>query len=170
MSQTVEPQLIAFLDVVTLEDKATLRGGTLITDLDTKPYEFRCTGPVQPSSLQRILYGATLDDYVYVDLLGGPLLRAAKEKPMLVMVQNELLLRVRPTVGYPVVLLERIKKATASSRNGGLLVRVHPSFSDELDAVHATLDPLLEKRDLLEPFERLRVALEEAHRRGIGKK
>lgn len=170
MSQPSEPQLLAFLDVVTVGDKTTVRGGALITDHDTKPYEFRCTGPVKPTPLQRILYGATLDDYIHVDLLGGPLLKAAKEKPALVLVQNELLLRVRPTVAYPIVLLKKGARASGANGNGALSLHVHPDFQDELVAAQAFLEPVMKDRDLLEPFERLRVALEEAHRQGIGDK
>jgi hypothetical protein len=166
MSETPDPDLLAFLDVIQIDDKESIRGGVLVTDQETKPYEFRCTGSVKPTSLQRILYGNTLQSYVSVDLIGRPLLKAAREKPVLVLVVKELLLQIRPTVAYPIILLQQSKKRT--SGNNGVLMRVHPNYSSELKTAHAILDPLIEKRDLLEPFNRLKVAVEEAHRQGIG--
>ena len=169
MPQPEQTQLLAFLDVVLVEDNVAIRGGTLITDMQTKPYEFRCTGPVRPTNLQRILYGATLDDYVYVDLIGIPLLKAAKEKPALVLIQNELLLRVRPTVAYPMVLLDAPSQTRTTGKQQ-ISMRVHPDFKNELPAVQTLLGPLMDQRDLMEPFGRLRIALEEAHRQGIAEK
>ena len=34
---------LVFLDVALFEDGAAIRGGVLVTDIETKPYEFRCT-------------------------------------------------------------------------------------------------------------------------------
>jgi hypothetical protein len=166
MSETPELDLLAFLDVMQMDNKESIRGGVLVTDQETKPYEFRCTGSVKPTNLQRILYGNTLQSYVFVDLIGRPLLRAAREKPILVLVTKEVLLQVRPTVAYPIVLLQPSKGKARSS--GGVSLHVHPDFSDELETAQAILNPLIAKRDLLEPFDRLRVAVEEAHREGIG--
>jgi hypothetical protein len=171
MSQTPDSQLLAFLDVIKVGDQnPAVRGGTLITDSETKPYEFRCTGPVRPTELQRILYGATLNDYIFVDLLGAPLLRAAKEKPVLVLVRNEILLQVRPTVAYPVVMVRGSNQGNAKADKSLISMRTHPDFADEIKAARAVLDPIREKRDILEPFDRLRTALKEAHRQGIAEK
>jgi hypothetical protein len=171
MSQVSEPQLLAFLDVIKMGDKSSsVRGGALITDNETKPYEFRCTGPVRPTELQRILYGATLNEYIFVDLLGAPLLRAAKEKPVLVIVRNEILLRVRPTVEYPVVVLKKSEHTGTSSGYGGVSMRTHPDFPGEVEAAQAILNPLIGQRDIFEPFDRLHMALQEAHRQGIADK
>lgn len=47
---------LMFLDVALFEDGAAIRGGVLVTDLDTKPYEFRCTSPVRPTHLQSFIW------------------------------------------------------------------------------------------------------------------
>lgn len=168
MSETEELQLLAFLDVIKIGNRPAVRGGVLVTDLETKPYEFRCTGPVMPTKLQHILYGDTLNSYIFVDLIGRPLLKAANEKPVLVLVQQEILLQVRPTVAYPIVLLQKTQSRPVE--NSKISMRVHSDFSDELDTAHALLDSLIEKRDFFEPFQRLQTALEEAHSQGIGNK
>jgi len=50
---------LAFVNISIYED-GSVRGGVLVTDLETRPYEFRVTSPVKPTSIQRILYGKTI--------------------------------------------------------------------------------------------------------------
>jgi hypothetical protein len=165
---------LVFLDAAMFEDGAAIRGGVLITDIETKPYEFRCTSPVRPTSIQRMLYGNTLEEYIYVELIGVPLIKAAKEKPSLVLVQTPLLLRIRPSLSCPVVLVRHNpQQATISSGTGEgelkpIAISAHREFPAEASAAQAMLTPLLQERDLLEPFERLRVALAESHKQHIG--
>jgi hypothetical protein len=165
---------LVFLDTALFEDGAAIRGGALITDIETKPYEFRCTSPVRPTSIQRMLYGDTLEEYVYVELIGVPLIKAAKEKPGLILVRNPLLLRIRPFLSYPVVLIRRDSKSatttggTAENEPKPVIVSPHREFPTEASAAQAMLAPLMQKRDPLEPFERLQVALAESHKQRIG--
>lgn len=165
---------LVFLDTALFEDGAAIRGGVLITDIETKPYEFRCTSPVRPTSIQRMLYGDTLQEYVYVELIGVPLVKAAKEKPSLVLVRNPILLRVRPSLPCPVVLIRRDPKAASVASGTGegdlkpVAISAHREFPTEASAAQAMLAPLMQKRDLLEPFERVQVALAESHKQRIG--
>ena len=161
---------LLFLDTAFFEDGAIIRGGTLITDIETRPYEFRCTGPVKPTSLQRMLYGDTLEEYIQVELIGVPLITLTKEKPNLVLLRNVGLLRVRPRIPYPAVLIQRDSKLTANASAEVRLVTIvsHREFAQEAAMAQERLAPLMQRRDLLEPFERLQVALAEAHRRHIG--
>jgi len=50
---------LAFLSLVELE-KDVFRGGVLVTDAQGKPIEFRCTSAIQPTAVQKTLYGGTL--------------------------------------------------------------------------------------------------------------
>ena len=165
---------LVFLDTALFEDGAAVRGGALITDIETKPYEFRCTSPVRPTSIQRMLYGDTLEEYVNVELIGVPLIKAAKEKPSLILVRNPMLLRIRSLLPYPVILVRREFKPTTSASATGesdiktTIVSSHREYPSETSAAQAMLAPLMQKRDLLEPFERLQVALAESHKQRIG--
>src|SRR5262245_33024282 len=62
---------LGFLAV--LQDAAGFIGGYLITNAWGRPLEFRLTTPVQPNRVQQILYGATLNDYLFADLIGKTL-------------------------------------------------------------------------------------------------
>jgi len=172
---TDHPDLrLAFLDTALLENGAAVRGGVLITDIETRPYEFRCTSPVSPTPLQRVLYGDTLEEYTHVELIGLPLIKAADEKPSLVLVQNALLLRMRPFLSLPVVLVRRDQKSVIGTAGSDandmkpITISSHREFPAEAASAQATLRPLMQRRDLLEPFERLHIALAEAHKQQIG--
>ena len=67
MAETQEIRL-AFIDVTVFSD-GSIRGGILTTDIETKPYEFRITSPIKPTQIQQILYGSSLKDHVYGELL-----------------------------------------------------------------------------------------------------
>lgn len=148
-----------FLDIGLFENGAAIRGGALITDVQTKPYEFRCTSPVRPTSLQQVLYGRTLQEYVYIELIGVPLIRATKEKITLILVRNPLLLRIRPFVSYPVVLIQRDPKSTISANEVGIndlkpvVLSSHHDYAAEAHAAKAQLASLTQRQDLFEPFE-----------------
>lgn len=113
---------IAFLDVASFSDGKILRGGVLVCDLDTEPLEFRCTTPVRPTQLQKILWGARLSEHIAANLLGAPLLRALEQEFSLVLVRDAdfLELRERGGVSVPVVRLTKHGEIDfdTDSRNG----------------------------------------------------
>jgi len=159
---------LMFLTVKYFEQGQAIRGGSLVTDDKTRPIEFRCTSPIRPNEYQRVLYGKTLDSYVFVDLIGTPLVTATKESIDLALVEDERFLEIRPNVKVPVVLLALSgQDGTAPS----VTLRTHPRFETEEAAVRSQLIPLFnEQRDLLEPFERVRLALDQAHAQKVGDK
>jgi len=163
---------LLFLDTALFDDGATIRGGALITDIETRPYEFRVTGPVKPTQIQRVLYGDTLEEYIHVELIGVPLIKATKERPGLVLLRSSGLLRIRPYVECPVVLVRSDSKLTDDPGKPGevrpVTISSHREFPAEASAAQSMLAPLMRQRDLLEPFERLFVALTEAHKQHIG--
>lgn len=167
MSQDSQEQRLFFIDTELFDNGLAIRGGVIITDGETKPYEFRCTSPIRPTSLQRVLYGDTLDEHIYVELIGVPLLKAAKEKASLVIVRKPIFLIIRPQVSVPVVLVRDRDVESKGGLKRAELVS-HSEFPTEAASAQAMLAKLMGKRDLFEPFERLRVALTEAHKQHIG--
>jgi len=139
----------------------------LTTDIETRPFEFRVTSPIKPTRVQQILYGASLKNYVYGELICAPLVKATKEKISIVLIKDDYLIAMRPLVPTPVILIrptgpqisDGIKPMTFSS---------HRNFQNELTFAQTILTPIMQKHDLLEPFERLNLALQEVHRMGIG--
>jgi hypothetical protein len=165
MADTQEIRL-AFIEVAIFSD-GSIRGGILTTDIETRPFEFRVTSPIKPTQVQQILYGASLKDYVYGELICAPLVKATKEKLSMVLTKDNYLIAIRPLVPTPVILIhssgtqasDGIKPVTLSS---------HRNFQNELAFAQTILTPVMQKHDLLEPFERLRLAIHEIHRVGLG--
>ncbi len=163
---------IAFLDTASFENGAATRGGVLVTDIESRPYEFRCTSPIRPTSVQRMLYGSTLEEYIFMELIALPLIKAMKEKLALVLVRNPTLLRVRPRLSYPMGLVRRDQKtpiaADAQTEMRPVTISTHRDYPAELAAIQTALASLIQERDLLEPFERIQVALIESHNQHVG--
>ncbi|MEJ2552257.1 MAG: hypothetical protein P8Z34_16415, partial [Anaerolineales bacterium] len=89
-------KVFAFLDLATFDDGASIRGGCLVTDGQTRPLEFRVSGAIRPTSLQKILYGDTLHEYICNELVGMPMMKALESKPDLVLVRDAEFLKLRP--------------------------------------------------------------------------
>jgi hypothetical protein len=167
MAETRENRL-AFMDVILFSDGA-IRGGILTTDIETRPYEFRITSAIKPTQLQQMLYGTSLKDYVYGELICAPLIKATKEKINFVLTQERYIMEVRPLVAVPIVLMSYNDKAVGDGLKP-ISFQVHKDYSTELSHAQMVLTPITQKLDLMEPFERLKLALNEVHRLGVGEK
>lgn len=166
---------LGFLGIETFDNGTAIRGAILITDIDTKPYEFRITSPVRTTYFQRALYGNTLEDYIYIELVSVPLIQELRESVDLIVISSPPLLRVRPKISIPVALLmsdanlEQENSPTLDDGNMNLLtISTHDDFPNENPVVHSLLTPIMRKRDLFEPFERIKIALTEAHKQKVG--
>jgi hypothetical protein len=164
---------LAFIDISVFND-GSIRGGVLVTDMETRPYEFRVTTPVKPTSMQRVLYGKTLSEYVYGELISFPLVKAVKEKISLAIVRNANLLIMRPKLSIPVVHIsnqsEGISTESGGEKVGTVIFRAHPAYAGEGDWAHTLLTDLMARHDPFEPFDRLKTAMDEVHKQQIGEK
>jgi len=157
----MDEKYIAFLDVFELDDNTAFRGGCLVTDLDTRPVEFRCTAAIRPTDLQRMLYGKKLMDYVCNELVGLPIIKAMQSKPSLVLVRVPELLRMRSNISMPILLIE-------TSPEGDIQrISPAPGFREEAEAAKTVLKNF-SKEEIVEPFARVRNAVEEAHKQKVG--
>ncbi|MCC5666361.1 hypothetical protein LC653_21180 [Nostoc sp. CHAB 5784] len=82
------------------------------------------TEPVRPTKIQRTLYGEILYDYILVELIALPLLTALKEKPNIVIVQDEILINVNQKHEYEKALdIGRIQLETSIQTESDFQVR-----------------------------------------------
>ena len=166
--QTSTDIRLAFLDILVFED-GSIRGGVLITDLETRPYEFRVTSPVKPTPLQRVLYGRTLVDYVYGDLICLPLIWATKEKLSLAIVRHENLLIIRPNISIPMIYINQNSKSNNNDQNTDgirpIIIKPHRNFPGEEAWAETLLTNIMQRHELLEPFERLKTAISEVNKK-----
>ncbi len=94
---------IGFLTVID-HPQHGLFGGYLVLNLAGRPLEFHCTAPIKPNRAQQILYGPTLESFLYGEQIGSTLLGHAKTSPLVVCTDREPVLSLRELVDVPVAL------------------------------------------------------------------
>lgn len=216
---------LGFLTILEHEQHG-LVGGYLILNSAGRPLEFHCTAPVKANRAQQILFGPTLESYLYGEQIGQTLLAKCSLDLLAVCTDVERALCVRDYVSRPVVLvIGGQANGAAAPENGSAATseasgaRVSPATSDlpsplmgegsgvrvkpaaavgsawRVDAAHqagphlsefaigrnrlavaahrdADRSAIAERLeglatfDLTEPFERIRQAVEEAHKSG----
>ncbi len=143
---------IGFFSIVHLESLGYC-GGYLVLNENCRPLEFHCTFPVKPERSQEILYGQSLRPYLYAEHIGRPLIAKARTGVGLVLVNQLEALPLGTHIPQPV--------AWIGSREGSAW-RHQTTDARHRDYVQERLQHL-ESTDLLEPFERIIAAIEEAH-------
>lgn len=184
-------QNIGFLSVCEHEAQG-LFGGYLILNASGRPLEFHCTAPIRPSRAQEILYGATLQAYLYGEQIGQALLEKAKTTPLVVFTDAAPVLTVRNFISWPVACVlppaeESASEPLASTvrlrRDEGaqgapppFALRLHTfqvanerlgvlqDHQADVETIVQHWEPLAADFDLREPFGRIREAVDEARR------
>ena len=82
-----------------------LFGGYLVLNTAGRPLEFHCTAPIKPNRAQQILYGPTLESFLFGEQIGQTLLAKSRNEPLLVCTDREPVLAVREHVALPVALV-----------------------------------------------------------------
>jgi hypothetical protein len=143
-----------------------LTGGLLVLNENARPLEFHCTSPLKPNRAQQILYGPTLEPYLYGEQIGQTLIHKAAQLPDLVLTDTAACLATRDFVKSPVAWI----RMSQSELSDTVLHWTHYAlqFSGNHQTDHSTSEKLLaslpRQWDLLEPFARIRNALDEAQR------
>lgn len=158
---------LGFLSV--LQEPGGFVGGYLVTNAWGRPLEFRLSSAVQPTKIQQILYGPTLAGYLASEVIGKTLFDKSAIRAGAVLVDNPLTLELRPRIDVPVGLFYSI--ADPDRPMPGLLVQArlfcHAQFPQDVGALRAAIDKL-GAGDFAEPFSRIREALSEARKMGVG--
>ena len=165
---------IGFLSVCAHSDFG-LFGGYLILNAIGRPMEFHCTAPIKPTRAQEILYGPTLEPYLYGEQIGQTLLQKAKVPAAFVCTDVEPALAVREMVRIPVALIDAQTRPRLAAEHSTQLLQFE--LGQHVLAIprqhHADQASIAEawrtcggQLDLHEPFVRIRSAIEEAQRGG----
>lgn len=170
---------IAFLETYSFDDNSGIMGAILVTDSDTKPLEFRVTAPIKPTNFQKTLYGDVLNEHILVELIALPLLGAIKDEIDLILVRDPLFLGINNKQGVRAVRLyregEEASRLNRSDENtvsisgdgGTVYIETAKKFQQELPEIKDKLASISNVRNLLEPFERLKVACEQVHQQKV---
>jgi hypothetical protein len=203
-SDTPSQPALGFLSILEHEQLG-LVGGYLILNTAGRPLEFHCTAPVKPNRAQQILFGPTLEPYLYGEQIGQALLARSALDLLAVCTDVERALVVRDYVSLPVALVIANANGAAAQAVGPAQVpaesrpasdsvvpvatvwrvdaaqRGGPHLSEFTVGANRLAVPAHRHEDsrtiaerlagvatfdLVEPFERIRQAVEEAHKSG----
>src|SRR5690606_5445249 len=116
MAAEAQIPALGFLTVVE-DSEHGLFGGYLVLNLIGRPLEFHCTTPLKANRAQQILYGPTLDPYLYGEQIAQTLIRKSAVRPQAVFTDQAAVLAAREHVDVPVVLAvqEQLAAATAGA-------------------------------------------------------
>jgi len=168
---------VAFFTLERTKDKKGVIGAILVTDDLGMPQEFRVTYPVKPTNLQKRLYGDSLLVHIGVTLCGDPLYNALRNKPELLVVSRQRYLPLSTNVSSKVVHIKRTGEAfvidndeddtllnNVSSKSGRfqpISVVYPPNCNEESKGeINSLIEKYFQGIDLMEPFDRIRGALD----------
>ncbi len=160
---------LGFLAVCELEGRG-LVGGYLLLNTAGRPLEFHCTAPVRPSRAQEILYGPTLEPFLYGEQIGRALVEKPTAAPVAVFADHPAVLAAQAFLSAPLAVVVTVnQRAFASTKFhrfefGGCSLAVPVDKESDAAALVERLTAHGVSFDLAEPFERIREAVREAHR------
>ena len=152
-------------------------GGLLVLSPDGRPIEFHCTPPVAENKTQKILYGQTYQGFLFCDQIGAALVEKSRSKPELLITDRSELMPMSRSRSTPIVRL--CQQIEASSQSESVPPMQSVTSKNEFDVNGETLatdtDDLQQAQwakdacvqfasalPLIEPFERIRLAINEA--------
>lgn len=171
---------VAYLSRGEFDDAKVYRGGILVVDRQGGPLEFRCTSPIRPNPVQRMLYGESLEPYMLIELMGRSLLKSLRESFDVLLVNEDYFLNLREHCKRPMAFIRRqgaelvAGSATGDQQNSKLvdspsgkfdpIVAVVPhNHQEDATVINSLLVEISVRFDPLEPFERVQNALAKVH-------
>jgi hypothetical protein len=177
MHSAVSNSLPAFGFLTVVEDEQHgFFGGYLVLSELGRPLEFHCSTPVFPSQAQRILYGSTLRSYLLGELIGQTLVKKTKLAVQLVLTDIQEMLSL--SLVWPGTLAHvrqspeqdldahpaELPSDGPALRLGDYCLLGSSTCSWSAEPMRAQLAPLVSYIELIEPFQRIREAIQEAQR------
>ncbi|MGB7346007.1 MAG: hypothetical protein WBD20_17445 [Pirellulaceae bacterium] len=171
MADTSVAKTIGYYTVVE-DERMGWTGGLLILNSGGRPLEFQCTLPVRPSKAHEILYGSTLRAHLIGEIIGGLLLKKARTPLTLLCCDQAEALTLETVVDAPVVLVGEAAEIdegpiTSDSLSGSQSVEFAGTHfwvpMEHAETVAALAESFGDIPDGVEPFDRIREAIKEAH-------
>jgi len=147
-------------------------GGLLILNSAGRPLEFQCTLPVRPSKAHEILYGPTLRAHLIGEIIGGLLLKKARTPLTMLCCDQPEALALETVLNVPAVLVAEAAEADEGPITSDSLVGYQSvdfagthfwAAMEHADTVGQLAETFGDIPDGVEPFDRIREAIKEAH-------
>ena len=171
MADTSLARAIGYYTVVE-DERMGWTGGLLILNSSGRPLEFQCTLPVRPTKAHEILYGPTLRAHLIGEIIGGLLIEKSRTPLTLLCCDQPEGLSLESLVKLPVVLVAEAAEPdegpiTSDSLAGfGSVEFAGTHFWTAMEHIETVSDLSVMFADIpdgVEPFDRIREAIKEAH-------
>jgi len=136
------PLVFGFLTVVEQPSQG-LVGGYLLLNAQARPLEFHCTAPVRASRTQEILYGPTLEPFLYGEQIGRTLFQACQQQPTAIFTDRPSALAAAEHVSAPVWLVlnddvapNANSQASVATRGSAAIAALAPAANYRADTAH----------------------------------
>lgn len=169
-------ELIGFFSVEPTIDKKGYLGAILVLDDKGIPQEFRVTQAIKPTIIQKQLYGKSLLEYIGVTLCGKPLYDVLRVKPLAIIVNQRELVELGSEVDCYLVSIQTIDDNLVINNDAEKEPEIIDSLNKEFKPLSSTFPgnyneekikecikhvaEFTQAINLLEPFDRIRVALD----------
>uniref|UniRef100_UPI0026074990 hypothetical protein n=1 Tax=Sulfurihydrogenibium sp. TaxID=2053621 RepID=UPI0026074990 len=155
-----------------------LRFGTLIVDKKLKPIEFRVTSKFCVGELQKIIYGETLKEALFIEKVGIHLLNSMESEYDYIFCKEKILLNLRNNFPKPVFLLEKFdewkpkekysfKLISSSGKFEPVLVKYAAVDEKNISQLNKELVEIFKYSDIMEPFKRIEKAIDYIDKMGL---
>ncbi|MEM6470153.1 MAG: hypothetical protein AAF802_11410 [Planctomycetota bacterium] len=171
VSPDKKPPSIGYLTVVRHEHNGWT-GGLLVLDNVGRPLEFQCTLPVRPTRTHEILFGPTLRSHLIAEVISKALIQKCRCKPSILCCDQIEVLDAESVADCPFALVRQAAEEDEGPITGDMLDGyeaidfVGASFLVAIEQLDRSRDIAQSCGDLpdpIEPFERIREAIKEAH-------
>lgn len=164
---------MGFLTVLEVEGFGSC-GGLLVVNQIGRPVEFHCTAPVSANRTQEILYGRSLESFLYCDQIGKTLTSQSKSKLNLIVTDQTKLtgLEINPDQTLVILIDENELEQLQIDLDGahrlelglesGTIPFAFTQDESQLETVKKQLRLFSRTIPLDEPFERIENAIDEA--------
>ena len=171
---TEHQQPVERLGFITIVDVPELgyAGGLLVVSPTGRPIEFHCTPPVAENRTQKILYGQTYRGFLFCDQIGASLVKKCVSAPQILITDQAELLFLGSNVDTPIAQLcdeQSDGEQNINHRGGDVRIEVNSEVlviaSDDSNLVSSVKSACLlfnKSLPLIEPFERIQMAIKEA--------
>jgi len=92
---------LGFLTVI--DQFPGLTGGYLVLNRAGRPLEFHCTMPLSPDRIQQILYGNTLQPFLYGERIAQTLIQRSKLPVLSILTDHAAVLSAQPSASTPII-------------------------------------------------------------------
>ncbi len=155
-----------------------LMAGILVVDEKTKPLEFRITSKLSIDELQKIIYGETFKEIVFVEKLALELINSTDVNIDFILLNEKKLLTLRKKLNYPVFYLEKFDEfkprskysvniQSLSGKYDTLNLIFSPEDEQKINQIAKILTEMYKNLNIIEPFSRIVKAIDYLESQGI---